>query len=75
MVPNLSPQNLAAIKIGKDFMLSHGYIKNDFDVHDWAAPEFLEKAAEELVEERWQKVTAAKLPETSVLQASTKRLG
>ena len=32
MVPNLSPQNLAAIEIGKDFMLSHGYIKNDFDV-------------------------------------------
>ncbi len=34
MVPNLSPQNLAAIEIGKDFMLSHGYIKNDFDVHE-----------------------------------------
>ena len=34
MVPNLSPQNLASIEIGKDFMLSHGYIKNDFDVHD-----------------------------------------
>ena len=32
MVPSLSPQNLAAIEIGKDFMLSHGYIKNDFDV-------------------------------------------
>jgi ABC-type nitrate/sulfonate/bicarbonate transport system substrate-binding protein len=75
MVPNLSPQNLASIEIGKDFMFSHGYIKHDFDVHDWAAPEFLEQAAKELVEERWQKVTAAKLPETSVLQASTKRLG
>jgi ABC-type nitrate/sulfonate/bicarbonate transport system substrate-binding protein len=37
MVPNMSPQNLAAIEIGKDFMLSHGYIKNDFDVHEWAA--------------------------------------
>ena len=43
MVPNLSPQNLASVEIGKDFMLSHGYIKNDFDVHKWAAPEFLEK--------------------------------
>jgi len=75
MVPNLSPQNLASIEIGKDFMLSHGYIKHDFDVGEWAAPEFLEQAAEELIEERWQKVTTAKLPETSVLQASTKRLG
>ena len=34
MVPNLSPQNLASVEIGKDFMLSHGYIKNDFDVHE-----------------------------------------
>jgi ABC-type nitrate/sulfonate/bicarbonate transport system substrate-binding protein len=55
LVPNLSPQNLAAIEIGKDFMLSHGYIKNDFDVHKWAAPEFIEQAAKELLEERWQK--------------------
>ncbi len=75
MVPNLSPQNLAAIEVGKDFMLSHGYIKNDFDVREWAAPEFLEQAAKELVEEQWQKVTSAKLPEASELLASTKRLG
>jgi ABC-type nitrate/sulfonate/bicarbonate transport system substrate-binding protein len=75
IVPNLSPQNLASIEIGKDFMLSHGYIKHDFDVHEWAAPEFLEQAAKELLEEQWKKVTSAKLPETSVLQASTKRLG
>ena len=33
-------------------MLSHGYIKNDFDVRKWAAPEFLEEAAKDLVEER-----------------------
>lgn len=26
MVPNLSPQNLVSVEIGKDFMLSHGYI-------------------------------------------------
>jgi len=65
MVPNLSPQNLAAIEIGKDFMHSHGYIKNDFDVRKWAAPEFLEKAAKELIEERWKKVTGDKLPESS----------
>ena len=75
MVPNLSPQNLAAIAIGKDFMLSHGYIKRDFNVRQWASPEFLEQAAKELVEEQWKKVTSAKLPETSELQASTIRLG
>jgi ABC-type nitrate/sulfonate/bicarbonate transport system substrate-binding protein len=75
MVPNLSPQNLAGIKLGKDFMLSHGYMKNDVDVEKWAAPEFLERAAKELVEERWKKVTSEKLPEPSELQASTRLLG
>ena len=68
MVPNLSPQNLASVEIGKDFMLSHGYIKNDFDVQKWAAPEFLEAAAKELLEERWKKVTGDKLPEASSLR-------
>ena len=56
-------------------MLSHGYIRNDFDVYKWAAPQFLEEAAKDLVEERWQKVTTTKLPEPSELQASTHRLG
>jgi len=56
-------------------MLSHGYIKNDFDVHEWAAPEFLEQAARELLDERWEKVTSAKLPAVTELQASTRRLG
>jgi len=62
MVPNLSAQNLAAVEIGKDFMLSHGYIKNDFDVQEWAAPEFLEQAAKELIEEEWAKKTKMKIP-------------
>ena len=54
MVPNLSPQNLASVEIGKNFMLSHGYIKNDFDVHEWAAPEFLEQAAKELLRNKME---------------------
>jgi len=68
MVPNLSPQNLAMVGIGKDFMLSHGYIKNDFNVNEWAAPEFLETAAKELLNEAWEKKTQEKLPETSTLR-------
>ena len=75
LVPNLSPQNMARIEVGKNFMLSHGYIKNDFDVQKWAAPQFLEQAAKELVEEQWKKVTMAKLPDASELQATTRRLG
>jgi ABC-type nitrate/sulfonate/bicarbonate transport system substrate-binding protein len=75
LVPNLSPQNLAGIEIGKDFMLSHGYIKNDFDVQKWAAPEFLEQAAKELLEERWHKVTTDKLPNATELLASSRRIG
>ena len=61
MVPNLSLQNLAAIEIGKDFMLSHGYIKNDFDVHKWAAPEFAEEAAKQLIEKRWKKIKSDRI--------------
>jgi hypothetical protein len=37
-------------------MLEHGYIKNDFDINEWAAPEFLEQA------------TATKLPEATSLR-------
>jgi ABC-type nitrate/sulfonate/bicarbonate transport system substrate-binding protein len=61
MVPNLSPQNLASIDIGKDFMLKHKYIKNDFDVSKWAAPEFLEQAAKELLKDQWEKIERSKL--------------
>ena len=62
MVPNLSAQNLAMVNIGKDFMLKQGYIKNDFDVDKWAAPEFLAKAAKELLEDEIQKKKMAKIP-------------
>jgi ABC-type nitrate/sulfonate/bicarbonate transport system substrate-binding protein len=75
LVPNLSPQNLVSVEIGKDFMLSHGYIKNDFDVQKWAAPEFLEQAAKELLEQQWKKVTTSKLPDTTKLFEETKRIG
>jgi ABC-type nitrate/sulfonate/bicarbonate transport system substrate-binding protein len=68
MVPNLSAQNLASVEIGKDFMLKHGYIKNDFDVQKWAAPEFLETAAKELLEAQWKKKTGDKLPESTSLR-------
>jgi ABC-type nitrate/sulfonate/bicarbonate transport system substrate-binding protein len=76
MVPTLSPYNLEALQINKDFMLSHGYIENDFDVFEWAAPEFLEKAAAELAAEEWETRSAARLPKTSSLDdAMTARLG
>ena len=38
MVPSLSARNLECVKIGKDFMVSHGYIKNDFDVNARVRP-------------------------------------
>ena len=76
MVPVLSPYNLQALQTNKDFMLSHGYIDNDFDVFEWAAPEFLEKAAAELLDEEWKKRTRAKLPKATELnEAMTLRLG
>jgi ABC-type nitrate/sulfonate/bicarbonate transport system substrate-binding protein len=76
MVPSLSPYNLEALQINKDFMCKHGYIEHDFDVYEWAAPEFLEKAAAELLEEEWKKRSMARLPEQTTLdEAMTLRLG
>ena len=62
MVPNLSAQNLAMVNIGKEFMLSHSYIKNDFDVEKWAAPEFLKQAGKELLEDMITEKTQQKIP-------------
>ena len=75
MVPNLSPQNLASVEIGKDFMFKNGYIKNDFDVNEWVAPEFLEQAARDLMEEEWKKRTTAKLPQAADPLQSGGRIG
>jgi ABC-type nitrate/sulfonate/bicarbonate transport system substrate-binding protein len=75
LVPNLSPQNLECVETGKEFMLKHGYIKNDFDVRAWAAPEFMEQAAKDLIEEQWKKKSAEKLPEVTELQAESRRIG
>ena len=76
MVPSLSPYNLEALQINKDFMFSHGYIEHDFDVFEWAAPEFMEKAAAELLEEEWKKRSMARLPQPTTLdEAMSARLG
>jgi ABC-type nitrate/sulfonate/bicarbonate transport system substrate-binding protein len=75
LVPNLSDRNLALIDISKDWMLSHGYIKNDYDVYKWARPEFLEQAARERLTEVWHQRTDAKLPDSTDLGAPGLRLG
>ena len=75
MVPSLSAQNMESIKIGKDFMVSHGYIKRDFDVDEWARPEFLEQAAEEVLKEEWEKRSWSKLPHGGGLEVEGVRLG
>ncbi len=75
IVPNLSPQNMASVEIGKDFMLKHGYIKNDFGVHEWAAPDIIEKAARELLEEEWHKKTMLKLPQAADPLSGAGRVG
>ncbi len=75
MVPSLSAQNLESIKIGKDFMLGHGYIQNDFDVDEWARPEFLEQAAIEVIREEWQRRSWSKLPAGGGIEVEGTRLG
>ena len=61
MVPNLSSLNLASVEVGRDFMLKHGYIKNNFSVEEWAAPEFFEQAAKELIEEEIERLRGLKI--------------
>jgi len=75
LVPNLSPQNMVSVEIGKDFMLKNGYIKHDFDVYEWAAPDIIEKAARELLEEEWKKRTTMKLPQAAGTLESGGRIG
>ncbi|MGB5263810.1 MAG: hypothetical protein WBN28_09440, partial [Lutimonas sp.] len=75
MVPSLNAKNMQCIKIGKDFMLKHGYIKNDFDVNKWARPEFLEQAATQVLKEEWEKRSWSKLEKGGGLEAETVRLG
>ena len=75
MVPNLSAQNLAMVEIGKDFMLKQGYIKNDFDVNEWAAPEFLEQAVTEVLKEKWEEKSWSRVHEGAGLDAKSMRLG
>ncbi|MDN3641914.1 hypothetical protein QWY87_04335 [Lutimonas halocynthiae] len=67
MVPSLNATNMKAIKIGKDFMLEHGYIKNDFDVDKWARPEFLQQGVHAWMEEEYAKKSWGRLKEGAVL--------
>jgi len=76
MVPSLSAQNMECVKIGKDFMVSHGYIKNDFDVDEWARPEFLEQGVRAWLEEEWEQRSWSKLSEGGTLEEAMQlRLG
>jgi ABC-type nitrate/sulfonate/bicarbonate transport system substrate-binding protein len=75
MVPSLNAQNMECIKIGKDFMHAHGYIENDFDVDEWARPEFLQQAALEVLTEEWERRSWSKLPAGGGLDAEAVRLG
>lgn len=50
LVPQLSPRNLAALELKKDFLRQRGYLQNDFSVSEWADGRFLAEAARELGE-------------------------
>ena len=54
--------------LAQDFLgkPSHGHVERDFDVGKWAAPEFLETAAKELVQGRRTKFPGDKVPTPGV---------
>ncbi|EAQ75641.1 MULTISPECIES: hypothetical protein [unclassified Synechococcus] len=56
-------------------MFKHGYIKNDFDVDEWAQPKFLEEAAHQVLEEEWERRSWSKMAHGSGLEAKGTQLG
>ncbi|MDQ7989228.1 MAG: hypothetical protein REI09_06285 [Candidatus Dactylopiibacterium sp.] len=44
LVPALTPQGLAGLRLAKDFLRERGYVKNDLDVDAWADASYLEEA-------------------------------
>jgi ABC-type nitrate/sulfonate/bicarbonate transport system substrate-binding protein len=49
-VPSLSARNLKGIELKKNFLRDNGYIKNDFDIKDWADDSYLHEALQSLKE-------------------------
>jgi ABC-type nitrate/sulfonate/bicarbonate transport system substrate-binding protein len=46
--PSLSPALVRALETRKNFLLEHGFIRNDFSIDDWVKPEPLAHAHEHL---------------------------
>ncbi len=67
MVPSLNAQNMKAIKICKDFMLEHGYMKNDFDVDKWARPDLLQQGVHAWMEEEYAAKSWGRLKDGATL--------
>ncbi len=51
---NLSDENVAAIRLRKEFLLKHGFLRSDFDLDQWIDPEPL-REAQRIAKERAQK--------------------
>src|SRR5450830_1454844 len=49
-VPALPAQNLKGLEIKKNFLRTHGYIQNDFDIQQWADDSYLAEALRSLKE-------------------------
>jgi ABC-type nitrate/sulfonate/bicarbonate transport system substrate-binding protein len=65
---NLSPENVAALRRRKDFLLKHGFLAGDFDVDQWIDPAPL-REAQKLVKERAAKKQKQPRDGTSALNA------
>lgn len=59
---NLSEENIAALRLRKDFLLGHGFLAQDFDLDAWIDPAPL-REAQRIVKERAEKVNGKKRAE------------
>jgi ABC-type nitrate/sulfonate/bicarbonate transport system substrate-binding protein len=58
---NLSPENVAALRLRKDFLLTHGFLPRDFDLDAWIDASPLAEARR-ILEERSTKTSAKTRP-------------
>jgi ABC-type nitrate/sulfonate/bicarbonate transport system substrate-binding protein len=61
---NLSAENVAAIRLRKEFLLKHGFLPADFDLDQWIDPGPLTEAQKLLKERGQQKKQNARAERT-----------
>ena len=66
---NLSPENIAALRLRKDFLLKHGFLPRDFDLDAWIDASPLEEAKRILKQRAAKPSEKTKTPQPELVAA------